>query len=66
MKFRANTVDLGLSILLALWQVASLPFVHRDWVKAERVSAVVNYLLPTVQLAFGLAAASKARGRSVG
>ena len=42
-----------------------MPFAYHALIAGHRLSGVVDYLLPTMQLAFGLMGAAKARGRSV-
>ena len=63
MTVRANAIDLGFALALAVWQIASLPFAHHAWVSGDRVSGTADYLLPTTQLVLALMGAARARGR---
>jgi hypothetical protein len=62
----AYTLDLGTSIVYAVWQVAVLPSIHRKWATGDHLSAVLELLLPTAPLFFNLMSAARARGRNFG
>ena len=66
MKIRANAVNFGISILLVVWQLASVPRAHHWWAIGRHAAALVDPLFPTVVLSFSLISAARLRGRSIG